>query len=90
MEQQTTETSPMGAVPLDCKVRGSIEEEEQSAFEDWLEKTCPSGDVSSVQYQWVTSHEYAEFCDEHGEDAPDYPNDVWAAAGGMAQTAIER
>lgn len=33
---------------------------EQAAFEEWLQDKCPSGDVESVQRQWIESHEYVE------------------------------
>ena len=33
----------------------------QAAFEKWLYDKCPSGDVESVQRQWLKSYEYAEF-----------------------------
>ena len=32
----------------------------QAAFEKWLYDKCPSGDVESVQRQWLESYEYAE------------------------------
>ena len=32
---------------------------EQAAFEEWLNRTCPSGDVVSVQRQWEASSECA-------------------------------
>lgn len=40
---------------------------EQDAFEDWLEKERPSGDVTEVQRQWESSIELAEFLDEQRE-----------------------
>jgi len=33
---------------------------EQAAFEDWLESASPSGDVESVQRQWEASYEFRE------------------------------
>ncbi len=33
---------------------------EQTAFETWLQDKCPSGDVESVQRQWIESYEYVE------------------------------
>jgi hypothetical protein len=36
--------------------------DEQSAFEDWLEETCPSGDHEAVQRQWQSSSAYRDFC----------------------------
>lgn len=41
---------------------------EQSHFEDWLERTCPSGDVEAVERQWVGSADYALFADEYREE----------------------
>jgi hypothetical protein len=32
---------------------------EPSAFENWLESTCPSGDAESVQRQWENSSDFA-------------------------------
>lgn len=37
--------------------------DEQSAFEDWLNRERPSGDVESVQYQWVKSSDYSDYQD---------------------------
>ena len=56
---------------------------EQAAFEKWLRDKCPSGDVESVQRQWLESYEYAELLDEQG---PEWQNDVQAAFGGIVQT----
>lgn len=44
--------------------------DEQSAFEDWLARVCPSGDVESVQYQWEHSSDYAAWLDSQ-QPAPD-------------------
>jgi len=33
---------------------------EQAAFEDWLESTSPSGDAESVQRQWEGSGEFRD------------------------------
>lgn len=41
---------------------------EQSHFEDWLERTCPSGDVEAVKRQWLGSADYAVFADEYREE----------------------
>ncbi len=40
--------------------REASEDIEQAAFEKWLYDKCPSGDVESVQRQWLESYEYAE------------------------------
>jgi len=34
--------------------------DEQVAFEKWLYRTCPSGDVEAVQRQWEVSSDYAD------------------------------
>ena len=51
---QLTETYEAGK-------REASEDIEQAAFEKWLYDKCPSGDVDSVQRQWLDSYEYAEF-----------------------------
>jgi hypothetical protein len=43
-----------------------VKNAEQAAFEDWLARTRPSGDVEQVQSQWDTSSDYEDFCDEWG------------------------
>ena len=40
------------------------EDLEQAAFEKWLYDKCPSGDVESVQRQWLESYEYAELVEK--------------------------
>ncbi len=44
--------------------REASEDIEQTAFEKWLYDKCPSGDVESVQRQWLKSYEYAEFAEK--------------------------
>jgi len=39
---------------------------EQNAFEDWLERICPSGDVTEVQRRWKDSGAYIHFSEEWG------------------------
>ena len=41
-----------------------VENAEQHAFEDWLARTAPSGDIEQVQYQWEGSSDFSDFCDE--------------------------
>lgn len=41
-----------------------VDDAEQAAFEDWLERTRPHGDADAVGYQWETSGDYLDFCDE--------------------------
>ena len=50
--------------PVDVNVRQDFKDAEQAAFEKWLRERCPSGDVESVQRQWLESYEYAELLDE--------------------------
>ncbi len=38
-----------------------LDNEEQRVFEKWLLRKTPSGDVSSVQGQWMDSSEYEDF-----------------------------
>ncbi|WLW64269.1 hypothetical protein RA224_12830 [Achromobacter aegrifaciens] len=45
--------------------------DEQAAFEEWLERTCPSGDVEAVQRQWEASSDYADFHAPAAGDARD-------------------
>jgi len=52
-EDQLTEAYEAGK-------REASEDLEQAAFEKWLYDKCPSGDVESVQRQWLESYEYAE------------------------------
>ena len=40
---------------------------EQAAFENWVDKTRPSGDVDQVQRAWLDSTAYAEFNDQRKE-----------------------
>ena len=49
--------------PVDVNVRQDFKDLEQAAFEKWLMDRCPSGDVESVQRQWLESHEYDELLD---------------------------
>ena len=42
---------------------------EEDAFEDWLEKECPSGDVDEVQRKWEASEALAELLDEQRKQA---------------------
>lgn len=37
---------------------------EQAAFEEWLIRVCPSGDVDSVQQQWDGSSDFADFAEK--------------------------
>jgi hypothetical protein len=52
------------AAAYEAGKRDASEDLEQAAFEKWLHDKCPSGDVESVQRQWLKSYEYAEFAGE--------------------------
>ncbi len=67
---------------VDADVRQNFKDLEQAAFEKWLRDKCPSGDVESVQRQWIESYEYAELIDDQD---PEWQNDVQAAFGGIVQ-----
>ena len=67
---------------VDADVRQNFKDLEQAAFEKWLRDKCPSGDVESVQRQWIESYEYAELIDDQD---PELQNDVQAAFGGIVQ-----
>ena len=79
-------TVPIAQGPVDVNVRPGFKDAEQAAFEKWLRDRCPSGDVESVQRQWLESYEYAELLDEQ---EPAWQNAAQAAAGGLTQTAPE-
>lgn len=49
--------------------REASEDIEQAAFEKWLYDKCPSGDVESVQRQWLESYEYEELAGKMEQDA---------------------
>lgn len=36
---------------------------EECAFDEWLSRTTPSGDITDVQNQWKDSVEFFEFCE---------------------------
>jgi len=44
-------------------------ETEQAAFEEWLESTCPSGDVESVHRQWKESSTFHDLFNETNSQA---------------------
>lgn len=45
----------------------AVRETEQFLFDAWLARVCPSGDVESVQRQWLASSDNREFVDEWRE-----------------------
>ncbi|AVH89984.1 hypothetical protein AL480_03720 [Stenotrophomonas maltophilia] len=49
-------------------VARALRDGEQSHFEDWLERTCPSGDVESVKRQWLESSDYVLFSNVYREE----------------------
>ncbi len=54
------------AAPKEAKTEPT-EDEEQAAFEEWLARTCPSGDEESVQRQWEQSSDYLDLFDVEAE-----------------------
>lgn len=58
----------------------AVRETEQFLFDAWLVRVCPSGDVESVQRQWLASSDHREFVDEWREQI-----DAIAKATGGAQ-----
>ncbi|WP_313064707.1 DUF551 domain-containing protein [Achromobacter animicus] len=59
---QPTHWMPLPAAPGSSPaVAPGDAQDEQAAFERWLERTCPSGDVEAVQRQWEASSDYADF-----------------------------
>jgi hypothetical protein len=55
--------------------------DEQAAFEEWLYRVCPSGDVEDVQRQWEASSDYADL---YTKPQPKHDEPV-----GYVQTVIE-
>lgn len=45
----------------------AVRETEQFLFDAWLVRVCPSGDVESVQRQWLASGDHRDFVDEWRE-----------------------
>lgn len=58
----------------------AVRETEQFLFDAWLVRVCPSGDVESVQRQWLASSDHRDFVDEWREQI-----DAIAKATGGAQ-----
>ena len=52
-----------------------VQPSEQAAFEVWLHRVCPSGDVTEVQRQWEASRELAEWLESQAK--PVQPSDPW-------------
>lgn len=60
----------MSRFPRDCcatEPRRKQKEQEQAAFEDWIEKSCPSGDVDEVHGKWGASYERAIFLESQSD-----------------------
>lgn len=45
----------------------TFEEAEAFAFDCWIEKESPSGDVTEVQRKWEESREYSDLLDEYND-----------------------
>ena len=50
-------TTDIAQGPVGVNVRPGFKDAEQAAFEKWLCDRCPSGDVESVQRQWLEREE---------------------------------
>ena len=61
LQNENTQLCQQLAEAYEAGKREASEDIEQAAFEKWLYDKCPSGDVDSVQRQWLESYEYAEF-----------------------------
>jgi hypothetical protein len=49
---------------MEKKAQQPAPQQEQDAFETWLENTCPSGDVTEVQRQWEASYDFQEWMEQ--------------------------
>ena len=49
------------------ELSSAVDNAEQRALEDWLQRTSPSGDCDSVQSLWLESSDFEEFCTEWAE-----------------------
>lgn len=75
---QPTHWMPLPPAPTSHPIpTGATGEDEQSAFERWFERTCPSGDVESVQRQWESSSDYADLHAPAAGDALDAARYRW-------------
>lgn len=57
----------LGIAPHPSAPTGQIEE--QAVFEEWLRRVCPSGDVTSVQEQWLASSDYEDWAGQINPDS---------------------
>ena len=81
---QPTHWMPLPPAPTSHPIpTGATGEDEQAAFEDWMERTCPSGDVEAVQRQWESSSDYADFHAPPAGDVQGVPAEVMAALDRM-------
>jgi hypothetical protein len=51
----------LSASPQAPQAAQPVQPSEQAAFEDWLYRVCPSGDVTEVQRQWEASSDLANW-----------------------------
>jgi hypothetical protein len=59
--------------------------DEQAAFEDWLTRTRPSGDVEQVQRAWEKSDEYADLYTAAQPAPVQEPLEYWNAVEGWVK-----
>lgn len=66
-EEKVAKAHLIAAAPdLLQELKTRADNAEQSAFEDWLRRTTPSGDTESVHRQWEESDDFSDFADEWG------------------------
>lgn len=74
-----THWMPLPAAPASPVSTVEDAVDEQTAFERWYDRTCPSGDVEAVQRQWEASSDYADFhAPAAGDALTDAARDVLA------------
>lgn len=68
----------------------AVKDREQSAWEAWAERECPSGDADSVHSQWLASADYADFLAAENEPMQgDWAAKVAAALGNQSVAEVE-
>lgn len=64
-EEQLANARLIAAAPdLLAALEATVKSQEECAFDRWLNRICPSGDVTEVRNQWEDSSDFADFQDE--------------------------
>jgi hypothetical protein len=63
----------LSAAPEPVQAEQPKQKSEQAAFEDWLYRVCPSGDVTEVQRQWEASSDLANWLEAQAEQPCNEP-----------------